>query len=221
MPIPTDPAGRDALAKIVGRRLRASRKAAGVSQAQAAEKLRHKGITQISLAEDGQRLPTLLDMVKYADLYCVPMDFLLGRIDDPIAEAQEQGLGLVTRAVSHSIGSVFQKFSSTVAEYVSVTLSHHRQDRVDLLAAAKAAEECEKALRRIRELNPDFDDLRGGSRLESSLLTLASIGRKASNRTQEERRQVEMIDRVMDLERIETDITQLKLTFKVGTEQGV
>ena len=213
MPIPTDAKGREELAQIVGKRLRAARRAAGVTQIQAANRLCQKGITQISLAEDGQRLPTLLDMLKYAELYAVPLDFLLGRIDDPIAEADEQSQGLVVRAVSHSIGGLFQKFTNAVAAHVSVTVSNHRQDRRDLLDAIQAAEEAEAALVRVRELNPEFDDLRNGARLESTLRRLSVIGKRAAARMKSEQAQMDMIDKTLELESIEENIKQFQFTF--------
>jgi len=218
MPIPTDAKGREALAKIVGKRLRASRRAAGVSQAQAADRLCQKGITQISLAEDGQRLPTLHDMLKYADLYAVPLDFLLGRIDDPIAEADEQGQGIVVRAVAHSIGDLFDKFTSAVAAHVSVSVSHYRQDRYDLIDAIQAAEESEQALARVRELNPDFDDLRNGAKLEASLRKLSNIGKRAANRIRVERAQMDMIDKALDLQSIEEGIKQFQFAFRIESD---
>lgn len=221
MPIITDAKGREALAKIVGMRLRASRRAAGVSQSQAAEQLHQKGITQISLAEDGQRLPTLLDMVKYADLYAVPLDFLLGRIDDPIAERDEQGQGIIVRAVSHSIGGLFEKFSGAVAAHVSVSLSNYRQDRDDLLDAIEAAEESQIALARVRELNPDFEDLRNGAKLESSLCRLSGIGKRVSARIRDERAQMDMIDKVLELQSIEEGIKQFQFAFRIESDSGV
>jgi len=218
MPIPTDAKGREALAKIVGKRLRASRRAAGVSQAQAADRLSQKGITQISLAEDGQRLPTLLDMLKYADLYAVPLDFLLGRIDDPIAEADEQGQGIVVRAVAHSIGELFGKFTTAVAAHVSVSVSNHRHDRYDLLDAIQAAEEAELALARVRELNPEFEDLRNGARLEASLRRLSSIGKRAATRIRVERTQMDMIDKTLELQSIEEGIKQFQFAFRIDSD---
>ena len=218
MPILTDAKGRDALAKIAGKRLRASRRAAGLSQSQAADRLSQKGITQISLAEDGQRLPTLLDMLKYADLYAVPLDFLLGRIDDPIAEADEQGQGIVVRAVAHSIGELFGKFTTAVAAHVSVSVSNHRQDRHDLLDAIQAAEESELALARVRELNPEFDDLRNGAKLEVSLRKLSNIGRRAATRIRVEQSQMDMIDKALDLQSIEEGIKQFQFAFRIESD---
>lgn len=219
MAIPTDPEGKTTLSKIIGKRLRASRKAMGLSQAQAAVALRHKGITQVSLAEDGQRIPPLLDLVKYADLYCVPLDFLVGRIDDPIAESNELSQGLMVRTVSHGIGALFEKFTTAVAGHVSVSLSGLRQDRADLIEMIRVADECERAITRLRELNPEFDEMRGGSKVESLLMQIAVLGKRIESRTRAERMQFDMIDRALDLESAEVPMEQFRLTFNVSEER--
>ncbi len=216
MAIPTDPEGKAALARVVGKRLKASRRAAGLSQAKAAEALNHKGITQVSLAEDGERLPPLLDLYKYAELYSVPMDFLVGRINDPIAEATELGQGMMVRAVSHSITGLFDKFANAVAEHTSVCLSSLRQDRADLVEMIRVAAEAEEALKRLRALNPEFDDLRGGAKVQSLLLQIAGIGRRIEARTQAERAQFDMIDKALQLEQAEPALEQFQLSFSMG-----
>lgn len=220
MPIPTDSKGRDALARAVGKRLKAARRAAGVSQAQAAARLNQKGITQISLAEDGKRMPTLLDMVKYADLYAVPIDFLLARIDDPIAEAQEQGQAMIVRSVAHSIGGMFGQFANAVAAHVSISLSHLRQDRADLQDAIEAADEVERALTKVRELNPEFDELRNGAKLESTVKRLAGIGKRMATRVQDERVHLDMIDKALEIERVEGHIQQFQFEFNALPTEG-
>jgi len=213
--IQTDQKGRQELTRIVGARLRASRIAARLSMGAAASKLRHKGITQVSLAEDGKRLPPLLDLLKYADLYCVPVDFLLGRIDDPIAETSEHAQGLMVRSVTHSMGPLFAKLTEALASNVAVSLSGLREDRGDLTDVIQLAGEIEQTMDRMRQLNPEFDDLRGGSKLLLLTSQMASIGRRVESRIRNERIQYEMIDRALDVEEAEERVKQLHLNFDV------
>lgn len=220
MAIPTDPEGKKDLAKTIGKRLAASRRAAGLSQAQAAVALRHKGITQVSLAEDGQRMPPLLDLVKYADLYCVPVDFLLGRINDPIAEAGEHSQGLMVRTVAHSITSVFDKFAAAVSGHVSVSLMGQRGDRRDLVEIIAYAEELEVAMARLRGLNPSFDEeLRGSARIVELSRKISDMGRRVDARTKKERHQYEMIDKALELQAVEGRMEQFVLAFAPGPQQ--
>lgn len=216
MAIQTDRKALESLKRTFSKRLRASRIAAGMSQSQAAMTLRHRGITQVSLAEDGTRLPPIHDIVKYADLYCVPVDFLLGRIDDPIAEADEHSNGLMVRAVAHAIGEAFEQFTRATAEHVSVALSEQRQDRKDLKALMELVQEQAAALERVKELNPQYEDLRGASKLESLVKYMTSIVAKAEERIRREQRQFEIIDKALRLEKAEERIEQFALSFQVS-----
>jgi transcriptional regulator with XRE-family HTH domain len=216
MAIPTDPVRKSELMQVVGRRLKAARRAAGMSQAQAAHVLRHKGITQVSLAEDGKRLPPIFDLVKYADLYSVPLDFLVGRIDDPLMEAGENNQGIVVRTVTHGIQELFGKFATAVAGHVSVSISGIRGDRRDMVKMIGLAEEAEVALRRLKELNPGFEeDMRGSSRLDSILRQFAALGRDLNTRTKRERLQYAMIDRALEMEAIEGRVCQFQLALEI------
>lgn len=211
MAIRKDPQGLEELKLKLGRRLRAARRAAGMSELDAAKALNHKGITQISLAESGQRMPPILDLMKLADLYCVPMDFLLCRIDDPLAEQEEHGQGLIVRSVSQAITGCFERFASAVAQHSAVSIAGHREDRADIHEAVGAAKAVREALKRVRELNPEFDDLRGGAKLEGAVNQLLAIGGRVEKRIEAERRQIEVIDKALELERIEPQLLQFCL----------
>jgi transcriptional regulator with XRE-family HTH domain len=215
MAIIKDKEGYEVLKKVVGRRLKMSRKAAGVTEADAAEALGHKGITQVSLAESGERVPPLLDLMKYADLYCVPIDFLLGRIDDQIAEPEEHGQALIARSVSATISEVIHKFTAAVSEHSAVCIAGHREDRIDLRQVGEAMADALTAYNRVRELNPEFDeDWRGTARLASAMHRVASLASKVNVRIERERRQREVIDTALGLEKMESSITQFQLEFQ-------
>lgn len=218
MAIPIDREGRAELGDVVAKRLKAARRAAGLSQADAAMALGHKGITQVSLAESGDRMPPLLDLVKYADAYCVPLDYIVGRINDPLAEPQENSQGLVVRAVSHSIETLFGKFANAVAEHVSIGVSGMREDRADIREVIRIAAEAEGALKRWRELNPEFDDLRGGATVERLLREISALGRRVDKRTAEERRGFDMIDRALEIEAVERRLSEFQLSLFIHSD---
>lgn len=213
MAITPDPDAKQALQKIVGRRLKAARRAAGKTQVDAMHALKHKGLTQISLAEEGERLPPLLDLVKYAELYVVPLDFLLGRIDDPIAESDEQSAAMVVNAVSAGIGNLFEKMANAVGEHVQVCVLNQRQDRTDLKEMIALAIEAEQALDKVRKLNPEYEELLGGASLEKTIGAIVSMGKRMESRTALERRQYEMIDKALALEEIKPRVAEFQLQF--------
>lgn len=201
------------LKATVGRRLRVARLAAGLDQDAAAKELGHKGSTQVCIAENGGRLPPILDLMKYADLYGVPLDFILGRHDDHLAESEELGSSALARVVSQSIQGCFEKFSNAVSEHTSVCLANQRQDREDLKRAAMLGVEARQALKRLKELNPDYEDLRGGAKLDATLGQLAEIAERLEQRIQSEQRQLDMIDKALQLEQIETRVKQFSLVL--------
>jgi transcriptional regulator with XRE-family HTH domain len=213
MPIVKDPEGMQSIRKIIGTRLRAARRGAGFSQIEAAHQIGHKGVTQVSLAEDGKRIPPLIDLIKLANLYCVPLDFLVGRIDDPIAEAEEQSNGLVVRAVSNSISNCISTFTKAVSEHVGVVLSGQREDRLDLQAAVRLSDQLNIAIERLKEINPEYQDLKGGTKLESIINDLIVLSDRYKQRIKREESQRAMIETVLQLDAIESAVRQFTLDF--------
>ena len=73
----TKPNGHDELAQVIGRRVRARRLAAGLTQAQLGEPLT-KGF--VSAVETGRTLPSLRALLLFADRLGVGLDDLVGPV---------------------------------------------------------------------------------------------------------------------------------------------
>ena len=182
MAIITDPEAQKAVSIKLGRRLRAARKAARFTDAEAAAAIGHKGITQLSLAETGERIPPLVSLIKLADLYGVTLDYLVGRIDDPIADPAEANQGIVTRAVAASIEGGFKHVVNVLADRASACIVAHRDDRKELKEAGRIVRELSAAHVRFKELNPDWEDLRGLVAVEKYTAELTSTLQRAASR---------------------------------------
>ncbi|CAB5521583.1 hypothetical protein B2J73_16185 [Stutzerimonas stutzeri] len=183
----------DTLARTIGGRLRAARIAAEMSASSVAEKLGYQGQTQVSLAEKGERIPPLPVLMSYAKLYVVPLDFLCGLIDDPIADATETNQGVIANVVADAIKEQFGALVRSVSEQASITIAGYNQDRRDLQATCTIAQQARSALERVRELNPEFDDdWRGTARLVMHLDGLLQIGEQAAQRLKHEKRMREL-----------------------------
>lgn len=183
----------DTLARTIGGRLRAARMAAEMSASSVAEELGYQGQTQVSLAEKGERIPPLPVLMSYAKLYVVPLDFLCGLIDDPIADATETNQGVIANVVADAIKEQFGALVRSVSEQASITIAGYNQDRRDLQATCTIAQQARSALERVRELNPEFDDdWRGTARLVMHLDGLAQIGEQAAQRLKHEKRRREL-----------------------------
>ena len=164
------------LKKIISKRALSSRKAAGLTSDQAAKLIGHKNSTQLSLIESGERLPSLPTIIALARVYVVPIDFLTGVTDDPIAEPFETNQGVIANAVSHSIATCLSSFQQKVSQYTAMAVMNHSRDRIELLDLCAAAGRAVEAQLRIRELNPNYDEeIRAGSKLDKELNTITNM----------------------------------------------
>lgn len=197
MAIILDRIKRKNLAQVVGQRLRGARQASGLSQRQAADALGHKEMTQISLAESGQRLPPLVNVMRLADTYRVPTDYLLGRIDDPDLEGVELRLPLLERGLGLSLDGLHRQLIKGYSRLTLTLSKGSAKDRAALTQLASLAQEGKEVLRRVRELNPEFDELKGGAHLLRVLADIEALGRYAHERTRHERHAVQQAQQSM------------------------
>lgn len=216
MAIILDKEGRDKLTRTIGKRLKAARRAARITESEAAVAIGHSTITQISLAEKGERILTLQTLIVLADLYSVPLDFIVGRTDDPIADPAETNHAVIVRAIAGSVKDCFEKFSQAVAEHSAIMMSGHRQERIDLKAACDAAVEVKNAWERVKQLNPEFEeDLKGGSNLEKSVSRILGIAERHAARLEHEARLISELERDVGSGKIDDHIQQFMLDLVV------
>lgn len=178
----------EALKKVVGRRLKAARRAAQMTETKAALAIGHKNVTQLSLWESGDRLPPHVELVKLAKLYAVPLDYLCGLTDDPLADPLENNQGVIARAVADAIQDQWDSFTKITAQHAAVAIMGQRQDRADLQLVNEASKAIKRALSRVKELNPDFEDeYRGSANLENALDRLEAVVARFEKRVESER----------------------------------
>lgn len=207
----------DTLARTIGVRLRAARLAAKMPAISVAERLGYQGQTQVSLAESGGRIPPLPILMAYADLYAVPLDFLCGRIDDPIADSAETNQAVIVNVLAEAMQEQFSRLVKSVAEQASVTIAGYNQDRRDLQVTCSAAMRAHSALKRVRELSPEFDDdWRGTATLVRELENLAALAASTRERLAREQRLRETVDQELSLSEMKgkarKSLVQLTLT---------
>ena len=204
------------LTQTIGQRLRVARLAAAMLAKTAAERLGYQNATQVSLAEKGERIPPLHVLIQYARLYAVPLDFLCGLIDDPIADAHETNQGVIANAVSEAMREQFERLVRSVSEQASVTIAGYSQDRRDLQVACTIGQQAKAALERVRELNPEFDeDWRGTAKLVRHLQCLTDLAVRANERLKRERCMREMVDKDLSLNHMDEKARSsiIQLTF--------
>lgn len=186
----------DSLWKIIATRLCAARRVSGMKQPQVAAAVGQKNMTQVSLWESGERRPKLADLIMMAKLYGVPMDFLCGLSNDPLADAPENNQGFLANMISKAIQHNHMSWVQATSQSVAATIRNHGQDRGDLVQAGRLLNDMSKAYARMKELNPGFDDdIRAASTFEAAMSRLYDLIRAAEHRIDDERRQCEIIDR--------------------------
>lgn len=176
MSIILDQEAHQRLAKLIGRRLRAARIASRLSEQEVADALGYKGATQVCLTEKGEgRIPPIIMANRYCDLYGISLDFMAGRIDDPISDPVETNQGAIKRAVINSIECSVQQFVDAVSSLTVASVSEHMADRGELRQIVERIGEVSAAYQRVKELNPMYEeDIKGSFRLESAIEALAA-----------------------------------------------
>ncbi len=214
MAIELDGEGKIQLQKVLGKRLRASRRAARMTEMDAARILNHKEATQLSLWESGDRLPPLAALIKLAKAYSVSLDYLVGLHDDPIADPMESNQGVIVNALSSSMSGCFEKFTLAVAEHAAITLSGFGADRRQLREMCVSAAEVDSALKRVKELNPEFEeDMKGSARLDTLINGMVQKGRDFERRLSSERLSLEVIDKEIRVADMHESVEQLMMSF--------
>lgn len=149
--------------KTFGTRMKEAREIAGFTQIQAASLLGYTNsskLAKVELASDTNSVPLWL-IPKAAIVYDVSTDFLFGISDDwerdPTVSKQ--------RNIGHWI---FEHFNNANAAQVSAFVALNKKLSAlekAVVVAVKRSRENLSVLRRVQELNPEFDELRGGSKL--------------------------------------------------------
>ncbi|WP_238512744.1 helix-turn-helix domain-containing protein [Pandoraea apista] len=152
-----------AAVKTIGARMRAARELCNLSQSAAARRLGYANpskLSKVELATDTNSVPLWL-IVRAARVYEVSVDFLFGATDD-----WEVGARMTQeREVSAWMFDAWEKARQRDMETLK-RLHDRVQTLTDAVAVMLAAsEDSSLALARFAELNPEFEEMRAGSRL--------------------------------------------------------
>jgi len=152
-----------ALFKTIGARMREARELCNLTGVKAANLLEIEPeiLYRLENGIDTAEIPLTL-IHRASERYDVSMDFLFGFLGDEWERAPEVRLERETSHWAHDVSlSIFSKWA---------TEQLRQQKRQDALSVStvellKAVTEIHEALNRFVELNPEFDDMRAGSKL--------------------------------------------------------
>lgn len=175
------------LSGILGRKLRRARRLAGFSESQAGLALAQEGMTMISLYENGHRLPSLINVRLMAQLYGVTTDYLLDMHDDILAEPEEGNQAVLLGVISTSLTGEFGRFVEALSRRNSIMIEALSLDRVLLTQIAGISRELVSALNVFKTHANNFDEIRGGAKLDRLVSELhGSMSEQIRRRAREE-----------------------------------
>lgn len=150
------------LKRLLAKRLAACRELNGWGQTQAALLLGYKNATQLSLLEQGKRMPPPVLLIQMARVYGVSSDYLLGLSDEPERDPS-------TAAVKASINQVRVMLDRNATAVCEALHQSHRFDTSQAFRETGVVSRVKYLLdsvTRFREISPiSFDDTRGSAKL--------------------------------------------------------
>ena len=151
------------LRKIVGERMLEARRINGLDQTEASEKLGYRNSTQLSLIEQGKRLPPHELLLKASTVYAVATDFLLGLSDEPERDPKAAERQAAMRHVHALVSGTSEAMIGLLLQY----LAHGVPSVRTAESLLNVADELAQAVNRTRQMNLKlFDEkLKGGSSL--------------------------------------------------------
>jgi len=163
--------------KNIGKRMREARDLCNLSQSVAAKRFGYSNPSKLSKVEgatDTNSVPLWL-IVEASRIYEVSIDYLFGVSDD-----WETGARMTQeRDVSQWLFNTWEKMRT---RDMSVLKELHSDvelmDRVTTLTL-EHLENIDAAMRRYIELNPQFEDMRGGVRLEATIVEALGYARES------------------------------------------
>ena len=164
-----------ALRDIVAKRLVRARRAASFKSDEVARRLGHANLTMISLFENGRRSPSLKNLQLLADMYSVTTDYLLGRTDDIGLAPEEGNQALITGVLKTVMTHYHEKYVAGLAAVTAIAVEGASMDRVLLGRVADISVELSNSLAVVRRHHrSDFEEMRGGGKLERLIHELSS-----------------------------------------------
>lgn len=168
-----------------GSRLREAREVAGMTLTDAAQRLGYSQPVQLSLMENGNRMPPLNIVVEAAKLYGTTCDFLAGLAADPTADPLLGAQRIVAAQVTTAVRGLIVGLVETGAEAARML----RPDVGRITRMAAAVLEADRALGVVRSRATDFDEtIAGGASLVARLELAAELAREHIEQAERSRR---------------------------------
>jgi len=163
--------------KAIGARMREARELCNMSQSVAAKRFGYSNPSKLSKVEgatDTNSVPLWL-IVRASQVYEVSIDYLFGSSDDWETGARMSQERDVSRWVFDTWEKARQRDMETLRKL------HNKVEAMgeSIAAMLTTSDDANSALIRFIELNPEFEDMRAGSRLVSSVERVSDAAKSA------------------------------------------
>lgn len=168
------------LVKTIGDRLREAREICNMPQIEAAKRLGYSNPSKLSKVEkatDTNSVPLWL-ILRAAQIYEVSIDFLFGITDDWELSVQK----CIERDIDNYIIASWEEKRLEDIQNIKKVKDEQKKLYEYIHLMFLEQDELQTALQRFRELNREFDDMRGGSRLVSAVERMQAATVLAKNK---------------------------------------
>lgn len=168
------------LVKTIGDRLREAREICNMPQIEAAKRLGYSNPSKLSKVEkatDTNSVPLWL-ILRAAQIYEVSTDFLFGITDDWELSVQK----CIERDIDNYIIAAWEEERLKDIQNIKKVKDEQKKLYEYIHLMFLEQDELQTALQRFRELNREFDDMRGGSRLVSTVERMQAATVLAKNK---------------------------------------
>lgn len=177
---------------MIARRFKKARDLSGLAQEKAIVKMGFHNKKVISQVENAHRLPTLHFLIRAANAYGVPTDYLLGLSDDDDSSSTIAAQAAIFRQNENMVKIFAGLLSKTSYEYAKAVGDNTTKIMTDTV------EELYIKFNRFTELNSEFLDMRGGAPVQNLMLGLMPLVRQV-------RKKLHDRDRLIDLHQQQLD----------------
>lgn len=169
------------LARAVGARLREARDMVGLSQITAAKQLGYANSTKLAKIESGKHSSQIPIWVikRAAELYDVSVDYLLGITE---SMEREDARHSVMREMMIHMRERWEKLRERDVIVQMGIIERVVSVENCITSIEKEATDALTALNRVIELNPEWEDIKGGSKLLSSIERTTASSRNAKSK---------------------------------------
>jgi|GEM_PF-611031 len=161
--------------RMVAARFAKARQINGLTENDAILRMGIKNRTVLSQLENAHRFPTSKMLIRAANAYGVSADYLLGMSEDEDRSSDIAARAAIYRRIDSQV-SVFNKaLTGAVFDYAKTVGDDKVKNMVSLVS------ELATKFDRFCELNPAFEDMRGGSSLQELIASLKPVTRQIKN----------------------------------------